>query len=86
MTTGTEAERNEHIKKKYANRFEELMKGKTQVEKEAVLTGEKYLLGSHLAQAKEQIIESENRMGIMKKFTIIGNKLAFDGVIFEEVS
>jgi hypothetical protein len=81
---GKEAERNEHIKKKYANRFEELIKGKTQAEKEAVLIGEKYVLGSHLAQAKEQIIESENRMSIIGKFMIINNKLAFDGMICEE--
>jgi hypothetical protein len=78
-------ERDEHIKKKYEEQFTKLMVNRTQAEKEEVLIGEKYILKSRVAQAKEQTLEIENRSGIIEKFSLIDNKLAFDGVICEVV-
>jgi hypothetical protein len=84
MNTGKEAERNEHIKKKYANRFEERMGNKTQTEKEEVLVGERYLLKEQLMRMDEQLTAMKTRINVVGKFTIIDNTLAYDGVICEK--
>jgi hypothetical protein len=86
MKTEKKAEIIEHIKKKYENQFRKLMENQTQAEKEEVLIGEKYVLKNHLAHAKEQILEIENRINIIEKFAIIDNTLAFNGVICKEVT
>jgi hypothetical protein len=86
MSGQAQATMEEHIKRQYINRFKQLMKGQPQAENEEMLTGEKYILKSHLAQAKEQTLEMETRVGIVAKFSIITNKLAFDGVVCEEVA
>ena len=84
MNKKSKANRGEHIKNQYIQRFKQLTGNQTQAEKEEVLTGEKYILKGHLAQAKEQAREMEERVTTVAKFSLIDNKLAFDGVICEE--
>lgn len=84
MNEKAKAKRDEHIKKQYIHRFKQLMGNQTQAEKEEVLIGEKYILKGHLAQAKEQALEIEKRAKTVAKFSVIDNKLAFDGIICEE--
>jgi hypothetical protein len=86
MSGQAQATIEEHIKKQYIHRFKQLMENQTQTEKEEVLTGEKYILKGHLAQAKEQALEMEKRVAAVAKFSLIDNKLAFDGVICDEVT
>ena len=85
MDEKAKAKRDEHIKKQHIHRFTQLMENQTQAEKEEVLVGEKYILKGHLAQAKEQAQEIEKRVTTVAKFSLIDNKLAFDGVICDEV-
>lgn len=75
----------EQIKRQHKNRFKTLFLGAdTQKKKEEILIGENYILRGHLAQSKEQVTEIEERINISKRFSVIDNKLAFDGVICEE--
>lgn len=76
----------DRIKKQYINHFQKLMIGKTQKENEDMLVGETYMHNGHLAQSEEQVINAQKRVGITKKFSIVGNKLAFDGVVCEELT
>ena len=84
MNEKVKTKRDEHIKKQYLHRFKQLMGGQTLAEKEEVLTGEKYILKGQLAQAKDQALEIEKRVTAVAKFSLIDNKLAFDGVICGE--
>lgn len=86
MDEKAKAKRDAHIKKQYLHRFKQLMGNQNQAEKEEILTGEKYILKGHLAQAKEQALEIEKRVTTVAKFSLIDNKLAFDGVICEEAT
>ena len=69
----------DRIKQQYTHRFQKLMEGKTQKENEDMLVGEKYVLNGHLTQSKEQIINIQERVDVTKKFTIVDNKLVYDG-------
>jgi hypothetical protein len=84
MNNKVKVKREERIKKQHIHKFKLLMENQTPAEKEEVLIGEKYLLKGQLAQAKEQALEMEKRIATVAKFSLIGNKLAFDGVICEE--
>ena len=70
----------EQTKQMLIGRLETLMEGKTQKEKEETLSGEKYTLKRHLALTKEQTLKIQIKIETLEKFTIIDNKLTFEGI------
>ena len=70
----------EHMKQMYTDQLDALMGNQSQKEKKETLSGEKYALKKHLAQTKEQIIRIQKQLNVLEKFTIVDNKLAFEGV------
>ena len=71
----------EHMKQLYADQLEALLGNKSQKEKEETLSGEKYALKKHLTQTIEQVARIQKRINVLEKFTIVKDKLAFEGVV-----